>query len=52
MAVSYSFQRYEIKYFLNEEKQAALFALIDCAQAGIREGDAVFPYRKRSVFAL
>ena len=24
MAVSYSFQRYEIKYFLNEEKQAAL----------------------------
>ena len=24
MAVSYSFQRYEMKYFLNEEKQAAL----------------------------
>lgn len=44
--------RQAISEVIPAEKQAALFALIDCAQAGIREGDAASPAKKHSVFAL
>lgn len=44
--------RQAISEVIPAEKQAALFALIDYAQAGIREGDAASPAKKHSVFAL